>query len=160
MKFRQVKRGARRGGAAVELAVTMVPLVVLFAGILDLGRVYRAHIIITDCARNGAAYLADPVSGNAATSPYADYKAAALADSYRSDGTSLLSPALTTGNVSSSTGTDADGNPCATVTVTYSFPLSAKENKGPLSDWTLVYRTPGRIVELDVPFAFKDLALP
>jgi hypothetical protein len=31
---------------------------------------------------------------------------------------------------------------------------------GNLADWTLVYRTPGRMVELTVPFAFKDLPLP
>jgi hypothetical protein len=31
---------------------------------------------------------------------------------------------------------------------------------GKLEDWRLVYRTPGRIVELTVPFAFKDLRLP
>jgi len=31
---------------------------------------------------------------------------------------------------------------------------------GKLEDWRLVYRTPGRIVELAVPFAFKELRLP
>jgi hypothetical protein len=31
---------------------------------------------------------------------------------------------------------------------------------GKLEDWRLVYRTPGRIVELTVPFSFKDLLLP
>jgi hypothetical protein len=31
---------------------------------------------------------------------------------------------------------------------------------GKLENWRLIYRTPGRIVELTVPFAFKDLALP
>lgn len=31
---------------------------------------------------------------------------------------------------------------------------------GKFSDWKLVYRTPGRIVELPVPFEFKDVPLP
>lgn len=31
---------------------------------------------------------------------------------------------------------------------------------GTLEDWRLVYRTPGRIVELSVPFSFKGLRLP
>jgi hypothetical protein len=31
---------------------------------------------------------------------------------------------------------------------------------GKLEDWRLIYRTPGRIVELTVPFGFKNLALP
>jgi len=31
---------------------------------------------------------------------------------------------------------------------------------GNIGDWTLVYRTPGRLVELVVPFVFKDVALP
>jgi hypothetical protein len=44
--------------------------------------------------------------------------------------------------------------------IRYHFLFPAKDNKGPLSDWTLIYRTPGRIVEIAVPFAFKDLRLP
>jgi hypothetical protein len=31
---------------------------------------------------------------------------------------------------------------------------------GKISDWKLVYRTPGRIVEVPVPFEFKGLDLP
>lgn len=34
------------------------------------------------------------------------------------------------------------------------------EGRGTASEWALVVRTPGRIVELTVPFAFKDVALP
>jgi hypothetical protein len=34
------------------------------------------------------------------------------------------------------------------------------KGKGKLTDWTLVYRTPGRIVELAVPYRFKDVPLP
>jgi hypothetical protein len=31
---------------------------------------------------------------------------------------------------------------------------------GKISDWRLVYRTPGRIVEVQVPFEFRDVSLP
>jgi hypothetical protein len=44
--------------------------------------------------------------------------------------------------------------------ITYFFDFPAKENKGPLADWTLVYRTPGQIVDIQVPLALKDLPLP
>ncbi len=44
--------------------------------------------------------------------------------------------------------------------IVYGFPISAKEKKGQPSDWALIYQTPGRIVEIDVPFRFKDLPLP
>jgi len=33
-------------------------------------------------------------------------------------------------------------------------------NLGKVSDWKLVYRTPGRITEIPVPFEFKDVPLP
>ncbi len=44
--------------------------------------------------------------------------------------------------------------------IVYRFEVGAKQSKGTLSDWTLVYRTPGPIVEVDVPFELKGLALP
>ncbi len=44
--------------------------------------------------------------------------------------------------------------------VFYSFNLSSKNDKGQPADWNLVYRTPGRIVEMTVPFKKKDLPLP
>ena len=31
---------------------------------------------------------------------------------------------------------------------------------GKISDWKLVYKTPGRIMEVPIPFEFKDLPLP
>ena len=43
--------------------------------------------------------------------------------------------------------------------VEYAFTLPKKENRK-LADWTLEVRTPGRIVELIVPYRFKDVPLP
>jgi hypothetical protein len=42
--------------------------------------------------------------------------------------------------------------------VQYAFAVT--KSKGKLADWTLVYRTPGRIVEMTVPYRFKDVPLP
>jgi hypothetical protein len=44
--------------------------------------------------------------------------------------------------------------------IQYSFHNARKHNPGQPADWMLVYRAPGRIVEIGVPFAFKDLSLP
>lgn len=41
--------------------------------------------------------------------------------------------------------------------IQYAFPAPAQ---GKLSEWSLVYRTPGRIVELVVPYKFENVPLP
>jgi hypothetical protein len=41
--------------------------------------------------------------------------------------------------------------------IQYYFTPPAKSR---LSDWTLIYHTPGRIIETSVPFEFRDVALP
>lgn len=43
--------------------------------------------------------------------------------------------------------------------VSYHFPLGERR-PGNLADWTLRYRTPARIVQLDVPFKLEDIQLP
>ncbi len=112
----------RRAAAAVEFAIAMTVLIPIFVLGLDLARAYRQYLIITDCARSGALWLSDPVA--AAQSPYATYQAAALANSYSdTSGDSLLSPALTAGNISSATSTDANGNSYYSVTVQYSYTM-------------------------------------
>ena len=40
------------------------------------------------------------------------------------------------------------------------YAFTAPKGKGKPADWTLVYRTPGRIVELTVPYSFKNVPLP
>jgi hypothetical protein len=44
--------------------------------------------------------------------------------------------------------------------ITYYFIEEKKLPRGKPSDWKVVYRTPGAIVEIPVPFEFKDLMLP
>jgi hypothetical protein len=47
-------------------------------------------------------------------------------------------------------------------TVRYRFGDDPEKNLslGKLGDWKLVYRTPGKITELTVPFELKDVPLP
>jgi Flp pilus assembly protein TadG len=101
----------RRGTAAVELAVLAPFLVFLMVIAVDWARVFYYTVTINDCARNGAIYLYDSTGGGTTISPFADYKAAALA------GTNL-SPTPT---VSSNSGTDATNGDWVECTVSYKF---------------------------------------
>lgn len=101
--------GGRRATAAVELAVLLPFLVFVFVIGVDFGRVFYHCLTLTNCARNGAVYGSQDPTHAADT---AGIQAAALVDAGN------LRPAPT---VTSATGTDADGNPCVQVTVTYTF---------------------------------------
>ncbi len=55
----RVRRGKGRaspGQSLVELALVLMILVLILAGLADLGRVLNAYIIITNAAREGARY--------------------------------------------------------------------------------------------------------
>lgn len=55
----RMRRPSREGGAtAVEFAIVLPLLVVLIAGIVDLGRLLYAEIIISNAAREGARMVA------------------------------------------------------------------------------------------------------
>ncbi|HQU42444.1 MAG TPA: TadE/TadG family type IV pilus assembly protein [Pirellulales bacterium] len=101
---------ARRGAAAVELALVSPLLAFLFAVTVDFARAFNVSQTVENCARNGAVYAADPKA--AANNLYSNVSDAALASAGN------LSPSPT---VTSSTGTDANGNACVTVTVSYPF---------------------------------------
>ena len=49
-------QGPDRGQSIVELALVLVVLVILLAGAVDFGNVFRHYIIITNAAREGARY--------------------------------------------------------------------------------------------------------
>lgn len=54
-----VRRARRdRGAAAVELALILPVLLLLIAGIIDLGRAYQAQMTVTQAAREGARMVA------------------------------------------------------------------------------------------------------
>jgi hypothetical protein len=97
--------------AAVELAVLVPLLAVLFVIAVDWSRIFYYSVVIENCARNGAIWACDPYSGVAST--YPDMTTAALADA----------PGITpTPTVSQNNGTDAStGYPYVECTVTYNF---------------------------------------
>jgi Flp pilus assembly protein TadG len=100
---------ARRAVAAVELAVLLPLLVFLFVIAIDFARAFYFALTITNCARNGAVYGSmDPTHAADTTG----IQQMALADA------SNLSPQPT---VTSTTGTDTQGNPYVSVTVTWTF---------------------------------------
>jgi len=105
-----VRNRARRGAAAVELALLLPLLVFLFAVGIDFCRVFYFSQVIETCARNGALYAADPKA--AASNLYNNVQAAALADAPD------LNPQPT---VTSTSGTDTAGNAYVAVTVNWQF---------------------------------------
>jgi Flp pilus assembly protein TadG len=101
----------RRGAAAAELAIIVAPVLafVLVAG-TDFARLFYSYLTITSCARNGAIYYSMTPSSSRSAS---QIQPAALADASGLSATPTVS--------SNTTGNDANGNPCVTVTVNYTF---------------------------------------
>lgn len=115
----------RCGASAVELALLLPMLSLLFVFAVDFARLYYHYSIVTNCARNGALYASDPTA--ALESPYADVTAAASADA------SNLSPQPTVTST-----TSADG---ASVQVTVVYPFSTVTNYPGLSNPINLTRT-------------------
>jgi hypothetical protein len=59
---RTASTGKRHGIAAVELAVLMVPILVLFLCVIELGRLIQADQVVTNAAREGARMAAQGVN--------------------------------------------------------------------------------------------------
>jgi Flp pilus assembly protein TadG len=72
-------RKARRGIAATELAMLLVPLTFVLVAVVDFGRLFYSYVTITNCARNGAIYASSSSTAQA-QSPYGSVTAAAQAD--------------------------------------------------------------------------------
>ena len=106
-------RANRRGAAAVELAVLLPFIGLMFAAALDFARVFATTQALENAAYAGALYASGTAWAPGAPTGSADAaKKAAVAEG------PALSPALQAGNV---TVTVAGGN--ATVSVDYDFPL-------------------------------------
>ncbi len=113
-------RNMRRGGAAAELALAVPLLLVILLISVDFCRLFYAYTTITNAARNGALWASDPLANGTVTpsqSPYTTVQQAALADANN------LNPALPSGNITQTSGTDSHGNATAIVTVQYTFNL-------------------------------------
>jgi Flp pilus assembly protein TadG len=102
-------RTPRRAAVAAELAVLLPFLVLLFVIGVDFARVFYFSVILTNSARNGAAY------GSGSPAQAAD--AAGIQQAALADATDI-SPAPT---VTSTTGTDASNNQYVKVTLQQPF---------------------------------------
>lgn len=112
---------ARSAAAAVEMAIMLPILVFILIVAIDFSRLFYYDTILYNCARNGALYQCDPMGQP--NSPYANWQAAALADSFGPDGTtSLFNPPLTAADFAMQNGT-INGQPTVTVTGTWNFPM-------------------------------------
>jgi len=127
--------GGRRCGSAAAELVTLAPLLLfVFIVAIDFCRLFFDYTIITNAARNGALWASDRHANGMVPnsmvppswSPYATVQDAALADANANLGSLIvnnLNPALTAANVTSSTGTDGQGNATVSVTVQYQFSM-------------------------------------
>jgi len=109
----------RSGAAAVELAVLLPVLALLFSISVYFARVYQYQVVLETCARNGA-HLASNLRSYQETgwvSPYDAVKDAAVADG------ASLNPPLQQSQVNVAYGTGSDGNSNVTVSISYTFSL-------------------------------------
>ncbi|MEJ7592600.1 MAG: TadE/TadG family type IV pilus assembly protein [Planctomycetaceae bacterium] len=104
------RHGIRKATVAMETAVVLPLLLLLFVASVDFARVFRQMQVIAECARAGAVYGADP--DLAARSGFETVESMVLA------GAVDLSP---TPVVSVVYGTDSHGDKYAEVTVSHSF---------------------------------------
>jgi Flp pilus assembly protein TadG len=100
----------RSAAATVEFAVLLPFIAIWFVIAVDYARIFYYTQIIENCARQGALYACDPKAP--ANYLYSSTSNAALADA------SNLSPAPT---VTSTSGTDSNGDAYVAVTVTWTF---------------------------------------
>jgi Flp pilus assembly protein TadG len=110
---------ARKGAAAVELAVLLPVLMLLFVITVDFARAFYYSISITNAARDGALWASDPTLVAANQSPYSSYQDAALSEFKNPDGSWRFSPPPTCDPPVY--GTDSKGNAYVEVTVHYEF---------------------------------------
>jgi Flp pilus assembly protein TadG len=52
------RQGKENGQSLLEMALILPVLIIILAGVLDLGRLYYAYVSVTDAAAEGAAYAA------------------------------------------------------------------------------------------------------
>ncbi len=118
MRLRVKRR--ERGQSLAEFAILLPLLLILTLGAIDYGRVYFAYVSVTNAARNGAQY--------ASVSPDAAADEAGVREAVLDETSALLDTSPTNPSVvlvspppASPSCQDADANPCARVTVHYTF---------------------------------------
>ena len=102
-----------RGVAAVELALTMIPLLVLTFGVTEYGRAIYTYNAIDKASRDAARYLTAPTPG--AADPNADARNMVVYGNAQGTGP-RLAPGLTTGMVNICDATSCPGTHAAVPT--------------------------------------------
>jgi Flp pilus assembly protein TadG len=116
------KRDARRGAAAVELAMLLPVLVFSSMMAVDFARVAYVQVTLQNCARNGALYEFYTKAGFSLPSGWTSLSAAASADAsttYGSDSTTTIASDASFSVTATSPGSAT--NNYVTVTVTYAY---------------------------------------
>jgi Flp pilus assembly protein TadG len=56
--MKHTQRGTEKGHSLVEMALVLPVLLLILAGVLDLGRLYYAYVAVSDAAAEGVTYAA------------------------------------------------------------------------------------------------------
>jgi Flp pilus assembly protein TadG len=56
--MRHIQKGKEKGQSLTEVALMLPVLLLILAGVLDLGRLYYAYVTVSDAAAEGATYAA------------------------------------------------------------------------------------------------------
>jgi Flp pilus assembly protein TadG len=106
-----IDRSRRRGVALLELALMMPLLCFILVASADFARAFHDYVAVTECARNGALYASQNPALNSSA------RQAGIANTANADANNLpMKPSVT-----SSTGSDRNGNPYTDVTVSSQF---------------------------------------
>jgi Flp pilus assembly protein TadG len=106
-RFRCATKNRSRGVAAVELGITIVPLLILTFGVTEYGRAIYTYNALDKSVRDAARYMSAP--------PSADPTPAASAVNTAGNG-SPLAPGLAAGNVAICTPASCPGTHSAQIT--------------------------------------------
>ncbi len=77
-----------RGQSLVEMAISLMFLLILVAGVVDLGRAFFTYIALRDAAQEGAAYAS--IARDNKTSPVSNYCAGIIARAQRTSNTQIV----------------------------------------------------------------------
>jgi hypothetical protein len=117
----------RTAAAVAELAILLPFLVAMFLGVVDFGRLFYHSMTVQNSLHNAMLFAGQTFDnqnqqwiGNTQYWQGPNGQVSAASDAAGMDG-SYMTPALDTTQVSTTSGTDADGNSVVIVTVSYTF---------------------------------------
>jgi Flp pilus assembly protein TadG len=111
----------------VEFAVLLPFLTCMLLGLIDLGRLFYCSMTLENSLHNGMLFVSQSFDnqnqqwiGNTQYWQGPNGNLSAMDDAVQLDATNIT-PSLPDGSISSTSGTDSDGNSIITVTVSYTF---------------------------------------